>query len=97
MALLGWRGRFSSWPCSSSPRRKSGAHGRPPLLIRLLTGREDIADHFGLTIETISRMVTRLGVDRLISYGNGQVTIINRASFAAPVDGADMAPGVSGR
>ena len=76
---------------------KQRARGRPPSPIRLPMGREDIADYLGLTIETISRTVTRLRADRLISCGNGQVTIIDPAGLAALADGADMAPEVSGR
>ena len=76
---------------------KQRARGRPPSPIRLPMGREDIADYLGLTIETISRTVTRLCADRLISCGNGQVTIIDPAGLAALADGADMAPEVSGR
>ena len=60
-------------------------------------GREDIADYLGLTIETISRTVTRLHAARLISRGNGQVTIVDPVGLAALADGADMAPEVSGR
>ena len=81
------------------PHRLGGkaARARPASPIRLPMGREDIADYLGLTIETISRTVTRLRADRLISCGNGQVTIIDPAGLAALADGADMAPEVSGR
>lgn len=73
------------------------ARGRPPSPIRLPMGREDIADYLGLTIETISRTVTRLRVERLISCGNGQVTIVDQAGLTTLAAGADVAAGVTGR
>ena len=73
------------------------ARGRPPSPIRLPMGREDIADYLGLTIETISRTVTRLRAERLISCGNGQVTIVDRPGLAALAAGAEVATRVSGR
>ena len=73
------------------------ARGQLPAPIRPPMGWEQIADYLGLTIETISRTVTRLRADRLISCGNGQVTIIDQAGLAALFDGANMAPEVNGR
>ena len=42
-------------------------------------GRLDIADHLGLTIETVSRTMTRLDRDGCILIVPGGVRIVDRA------------------
>ena len=44
--------------------------------------RTDIADHLGLTIETISRTITKLAHDKVISVEQGAVRIVNHRRFA---------------
>ena len=98
MVLLGWPRaieRVALFLIALAEKQR--VRGRPPSHIRLPMGREDIADYLGLTIENISRTVTRLRADRLIPCGNGQVTIINPVGLAALAEGAGMAPEVSGR
>ncbi len=42
-------------------------------------GRQDIADHLGLTIETVSRMLTRLDRERAILIVPGGVRLVDAA------------------
>ena len=57
--------------------------------IALPMARLDIADHLGLTIETVSRVLTQLKGDRLIQIPNtSQVVILDRAGLASLAEGA---------
>ncbi len=42
-------------------------------------GRQDIADHLGLTIETVSRMLTRFDRERIILIVPGGVRLLDPA------------------
>jgi CRP/FNR family transcriptional regulator len=56
---------------------------RSPTLHLPMT-RTDIADYLGLTIETVSRTLTRLKLDRLIGIpSNSEIIILDRARLAA--------------
>lgn len=46
--------------------------------IRLPMSRQDVADYLGLTIETVSRTLTRLRQDGLIALGSPQEVLIRR-------------------
>lgn len=57
--------------------------------VRLPMTRGDMADHLGLTIETVSRTLTRLKVDRLISIPNtSDIVIRDRQGLATQAGGA---------
>lgn len=50
---------------------------------RLSMSRQDIADYLGLTIETVSRMLTQLQVSRIIEFvGLRDFRVVNRAQLA---------------
>lgn len=50
---------------------------------RLSMSRQDIADYLGLTIETVSRMLTQLQVSRVIEFvGLRDFHVVNRAQLA---------------
>ena len=51
---------------------------------RLSMSRQDMADYLGLTIETISRMLTQLQVSRIIEFvGLRDFRVVNRAHLAS--------------
>lgn len=53
--------------------------GRESATLELPMGRQDIADHLGLTIETVSRMLTRLDRERAILIVPGGVRLLDPA------------------
>jgi CRP/FNR family transcriptional regulator len=57
--------------------RRSGAHGARPAF-RLPLSRQEMADHLGLTIETVSRTMTRLREERLIALPTPQDVVLLR-------------------
>jgi CRP/FNR family transcriptional regulator len=62
----------------------------PAQSLRLPMTRSDIADYLGLTIETVSRTLTRLKADRLIGIPSpSQITIQNRRGLAEQAGGLD--------
>ena len=63
---------------------------RPSQSLHLPMTRGDIADYLGLTIETVSRTLTRLKADRLIGIpSTSQITIQNRRGLAELAGGMD--------
>lgn len=58
---------------------------RSPLHIELPIGRGEMADFLGLTIETVSRQLTRMRSDGMIEFAKGDrsCTIVNRATLHA--------------
>lgn len=45
--------------------------------------RQDIADHLGLTIETVSRMLTQLQTSQIIAFvGLRDFQVVNRSALA---------------
>ena len=53
--------------------------GQNSVTVELPMGRQDIADHLGLTIETVSRMLTRLDRDKAILIVPGGVRLLDIA------------------
>lgn len=84
MLLLGRRTaeqRFSAFLLMLSER--AGARGEPGNPVYVPMTSADIADHIGLTTETISRMYTRLRKRGVISQRtNGEVQILDRGALS---------------
>lgn len=53
--------------------------GHDSITLELPMGRQDIADHLGLTIETVSRMLTRFDRERIILIVPGGVRLLDPA------------------
>jgi CRP/FNR family transcriptional regulator len=68
--LLGWRGRVASID-------------RPSTIVRLPMSRQDIADFLGLTIETVSRTLTRLERIGVIEIIQGGINLLDAARAEA--------------
>jgi CRP/FNR family transcriptional regulator len=68
--LIGWRGRL---------QRVSGKSATIPLPM----GRQDIADHLGLTIETVSRIFARLMRDKILLDVPNGVRVLDDERLAA--------------
>lgn len=64
-------------------RARYGRIGRSSVTVELPMGRQDIADHLGLTIETVSRMLNRLDRDRAILIVPGGVRLLDGGRLAA--------------
>ncbi|MCJ2012799.1 Crp/Fnr family transcriptional regulator [Methylobacterium sp. J-076] len=58
-------------------RRRYARIGHDSATVELPMGRQDIADHLGLTIETVSRMLTRLDRERTILIVPGGVRVLD--------------------
>ncbi len=67
--------------------RRLGKDGARPSF-RLPISRQEMADHLGLTIETVSRTMTRLREDGLIALPTPQdVVLLRPAALAALAEG----------
>jgi len=63
-------------------RRLSAAHFRLPM------SRTDIGNYLGLTVETVSRVLSRLQKLHILSVDNKEITIADDAGLRAVADGA---------
>ena len=61
--------------------------GRTSVTVHLPMGRQDIADFLGLTIETVSRTLTRLSRDRMILLVPDGVRLLNGSHLATIASG----------
>lgn len=64
-------------------RRRRQALGGDDARIDLPMTRQDIADHLGLTIETVSRTLTKLAGERLIAVEKGGIAVRDPAALDA--------------
>ena len=69
--------------------RRSGADTRTPIEIELPFGRLDMADYLGLTVETVSREITKLKRSGLISLNGSQKVVLRRMRRLHEVAAAD--------
>jgi CRP/FNR family transcriptional regulator len=60
--------------------RRQGNGAGPARVLKLPMSRQDMADYLGLTIETVSRTVTRLRQDGLIALPSPQQVVLQRFS-----------------
>lgn len=58
-------------------RERYARIGQTSVTLELPMGRQDIADHLGLTIETVSRMLTRLDREKVILIVPGGVRLLD--------------------
>jgi CRP/FNR family transcriptional regulator, anaerobic regulatory protein len=68
-----------------------GDDGAPLGVMRLPMSRQDMADYLGLTIETVSRTLTRLKRDGLIALPTPQEVILQRPGHLAALASVDLA------
>jgi CRP/FNR family transcriptional regulator len=61
--------------------RRQGDGARPSGLLRLPMSRQDMADYLGLTIETVSRTMTRLRQEGLIALPSPQQVVLQQRSM----------------
>ncbi|CAO4165481.1 Crp/Fnr family transcriptional regulator [Methylorubrum extorquens] len=60
-------------------RTRYAGIGRDSITVELPMGRQDMADHLGLTIETVSRMLTRLDREKALLIVPGGVRLLDLA------------------
>ena len=63
-----------------SAARRTGADRKRPAAIELPMTRQDIADYLGLTIETVSRVISKFKRDGLVALEGRHRVILRRMS-----------------
>lgn len=88
MMLLGRRTAEEKIVCFLLRMQQRWARiGRSSVTVQLPMGRQDIADFLGLTIETVSRTLTRLSRDRVILLVPDGVRLLNGDHLASVAAG----------
>ena len=73
------------------------ALGQSATEVHLPMSREDIASYLGMVIETVSRTLTRLQDDGLISVRGRQLRILDPRALNALAHGIEVDPRMAGR
>ena len=68
--------------------RRQGNAGRPARMVTLAMSREEMGSHLGLTLETVSRALSRLRRDGLVHVGARRVRILDFERLASARDAA---------
>ncbi|AWM88490.1 helix-turn-helix domain-containing protein [Microvirga sp. 17 mud 1-3] len=76
LGQLGAEERTAHFLMSSA--RRTGADQRRPIIIEMPMTRQDIADHLGLTIETVCRVMSKLKRDGLVALEGRHKVILLR-------------------
>ena len=72
----------------SKQARKRGEPGNP---ISLAMSRADIADYLGLTIETVSRTITKLAKDGVIELPSSNTVVLSKPELIEAIEQGDEA------
>jgi CRP/FNR family transcriptional regulator, anaerobic regulatory protein len=70
--------------------RRTGSHAAAPVEIEVPFGRLDIADYLGLTVETVSREISKLKRDGLISMRGPHKIVLLRLGSLREIAGMDV-------
>ena len=82
--------RFATFLLNLSLRY--AARGYSPARFHLRMSREEIGNYLGLTIESISRLLSKFKAAGLIKIGNRDVEIVDRATMQAMASGVPAQP-----
>jgi len=73
--------------------QRLGALGTDPQHLNLRMSRDDIANHLGLTLETVSRLFSRFVRENLIRvHGHRKVQLLDMSMLQELCDGAGQKP-----
>ena len=66
--------------------KRTGKHASRDQRIRLPMSRQDLADHLGLALETVSRLFSRLQAQGILRVDNRQIQLLDPARLEALVE-----------
>lgn len=93
MLLLGRKSaeeRVASFLLDLAERRRD--HDQDPTFLHLAMSRQDIADHLGLTIETVSRIFTRFRRAGLIDLPDRHAVALHDINFLSTIAAGNLDP-----